>query len=220
MSYRKVPLVKNELYHVYNSSIAGFKIFNCAKEYQRLLDLAIFYLLEDTPCAFSVFKKLKKSSSLPAPVQLDYTYRAVIIIAYCIMPTHIHFVLKQLTKDGISTFMNRISQGYAQYFNKKYKRKGPLWEGRFKNVLVDTDNYFEHLTRYIHLNPVTACIVDKPEDWAYSSYREYVGLAKGSTKVCSFAEYLNMDILEYSKFVNDRISYQRELAMIKNLTLD
>lgn len=136
------------------------------------------------------------------------------------MPTHIHLILQQLKNYGISRFMNLILKSYSKHFNIKHKRKGPLWEGRFKNVLVETNEQFLHLTRYIHLNPVTDYLVNKPEDWKFSSYREYIGLVDKDERICDFSDYLDMDIPSYQGFVNDRIVYQRELAQIKHLILE
>ncbi len=78
------------------------------------------------------------------------------------MPTHIHLILKQLKEDGISAYMSKILNSYTCYFNRRTKRKGPLWESRFKRVEVTSDEQLLHLTRYIHLNPVTAHIVEEP----------------------------------------------------------
>jgi putative transposase len=93
------------------------------------------------------------------------------VVAYCIMQTHFHLILKQVTEDGIAKFMGRILNGYSRYFNSLHSRVGPLWTGRFKNVLIRNDEHLLHLTRYIHLNPVSAGLVTKPEDWDYSSYK-------------------------------------------------
>ncbi|MCF7887379.1 MAG: hypothetical protein K9L71_03090, partial [Candidatus Omnitrophica bacterium] len=75
-----------------------------------------------------------------------------------------------------------------------------------------------HLTRYIHLNPVTAYLTDKPESWDFSSYREYISCEKD--KICQFDDLLEVKPNSYKKFVKDRISFQRELANIKRLTLE
>jgi putative transposase len=220
MPVRKTPLVKNELYHVYNSSIAGFKIFNCDKDYERMVDEMIFYMSEKPPCNFSQFKKIKEKMRSEKYFQFDFSKKTIDIIAYCIMPTHIHFILKELKDSGIANFMNLISHSYSKYFNPRYNRKGPLWEGRFKNVLVESDYQFMHLNRYIHLNPITARLVNKPTDWKYSSYNEYIGLIKEKEKICNFSDYLSPDIPSYEKFVNDQIDYQRALALIKHLTFE
>jgi putative transposase len=145
--------------------------------------------------------------------------KIVKILAYCLMPTHIHLALQQMTDGGISNFIYRLLKGYSQYFNLKHARKGPLWEGRFVNILVKTDGQLLHLTRYIHLNPVTALLVDKPEEWKFSSYREYVSLLKeGERKICDFSHQLTINAEGYKKFVLDRIDYQRKLALIKHLS--
>jgi putative transposase len=141
------------------------------------------------------------------------------IMAYCLMGTHIHLLLKQLKADGISIFMNRVLNSYTRYFNSKCKRKGPLWEGRFKRILVDRDEYLLHLTRYIHLNPVTAYLVDSPEDWMFSSFNEYVG-GNRDEGFCEFRAYLDMPPERYSEFVKSRIEDQRSIAVIKHLLLE
>jgi len=221
MPRRKVPLVNNELYHICTKSIAGFKIFNSHKDYERMLEAMRFYMLEKPPCKFCLFKELKENNGASRLVQLvDYTKRLVDIVAYCIMPTHIHLLLKQLKEDGISIFSKLLLKSYSQYFNLKHKRKGPLWESRFENILIENDDQLLHVTRYIHLNPVTAHLVDDPKNWKYSSYGEYIGLVKKADRLCEFSAYHDMKASEYVKFVKDAIGYQRELALIKHLTLE
>ena len=146
--------------------------------------------------------------------------KVVQIVAYCIMPTHLHLILKQLKEDGIANFMRKVLNSYSHYFNIKHKRKGPLWEARFKNVLVRTDEQLLHLTRYIHLNPVTAYLVDKPEDWLFSSYKEYVSNVVDEERICKYNNILDIEPDSYKKFVEDRILYQRDLAKIKELILE
>ncbi|RKY41241.1 MAG: hypothetical protein DRP85_06795 [Candidatus Makaraimicrobium thalassicum] len=220
MSYRKVPLVNDGIYHVFSKSIAGFNIFNCIRDYGRMMNEMLFYNTESPPFKFSLYEELNKKHELLMSGLLDPSKRLVAILAYCLMPTHIHFILKQLTENGIYNFQRLILMSYTKYFNKKYKRKGPLWEGRFKNVLVKDDDQFLHLTRYIHLNPTTASLVDDPKDWEFSSYKEYLDLATKRDKLCEFSGYFNMDPVLYEKFVNDRKDYQKKLASIKHLTLE
>ena len=142
------------------------------------------------------------------------------MIAYCIMPTHIHLVIKEIVDGGISNFASLILKSYGKYFNLKNGRNGALWQGPFKNVEVVTPEQLLHLTRYVHLNPVTAFIVNKPEDWIYSSYREYIGIYKGPI-ICNSKSYLdNMSASSYKEFVNVQIDHQRELSIIKRLILD
>jgi len=116
--------------------------------------------------------------------------------------------------------MNDILNSYTRYFNVKTRRKGPLWESRFKSVLVDTDEQLIHLTRYIHLNPVTAYLINKPQEWKFSSYGEYLGKVGKEDIVCRYEDLLSIQPDSYKEFVDDRISYQRSLATIKYLMLD
>jgi putative transposase len=134
------------------------------------------------------------------------------------MPTHIHLILKQLAPSGISIFVGNVLNSYTRYFNLKHHRKGPLWESKFQNILVKGDEQLLHLTRYIHLNPVTALLTDKPQNWKFSSYNEYLG--QTNYPICQYKDLIEFDQNKYKKFVLDRISYQRELAIIKKITLD
>lgn len=150
----------------------------------------------------------------------DNQARLTQIIAYCLMPTHFHLIVKQLRNNGVSSHLSNSLNSYTRYFNTKHKRRGPLWEGRFKNVPVKSDEQLLHLTRYLHLNPVTASLVDRPQDWKYSSYKEYLSISHSSENLCSYNNLLEVQSNEYKKFVDDQISYQRELAKIRKLTLE
>jgi putative transposase len=116
--------------------------------------------------------------------------------------------------------LRKILESYSSYFNAKHKRKGPLWESKFKNILVDSDEQLNHLVRYVHLNPTTARHVESPEEWLFSSYREYIGEISDNQKVCQFDDILDIKPNSYRKFVTDQVSYQRELAQIKKLLFD
>jgi putative transposase len=133
------------------------------------------------------------------------------------MPTHFHLVLKQLLENGITIFLKNLLDSYTRYFNIKYDRKGPLWQGRFKSVLVDNNDYLMHLTRYIHLNPVVDEIVEKPDAWNYSSYREYINPIPDG--LCSFSSYIEFQPEEYMKFVENHKEYLNSLKEITHLIL-
>lgn len=221
---KKRQLITGQVYHILNKSIAGFKVFNSEDDYARMLNLIRFYQLEKMPCRFSRFLELKN-------VQEEgfHNYfisvsqgrnKLVQIIAYCIMPTHFHLLLKQKEENGISVFMGNVLNSYVRYFNQKYKRKGPLWESAFKDVIVKMDEQLFHLTRYIHLNPITAYLVDKPENWPMSSYREYLSEVNEENKFCEYRDILTIEPALYKNFVEDRIAGQRELAKIKKLSLE
>lgn len=220
---RKDPLENGEFYHIFTRSIADFKIFNNEIDFRRIQQLIKYYQVNNN-IKFSDFLSLKivqregfNSAFRMLSADKD---NLVQIIAYCLMPTHIHLILKQLEKNGIPKYMKDILNSYTRYFNTKHKRKGPLWESRFKSVLVKTDEQLLHLTRYVHLNPVTAKIFNRPEKWQFSSYGEYLSKVNDATAICQFNDVLEIEPSSYRKFVGDRISYQRELAKIKKLILD
>lgn len=211
---RKEVLEIGYIYHIFNKSIAEYKIFNNHEEFSRMIELIRYYQTNNLKPRYSKFIELQK----PPLMAVANSDKLVDIIAYCLMPTHIHLILKQLKKDGISIFVGNILNSYTRYFNTKHKRKGPLWESKFKGVLIDKDEQLFHLTRYIHLNPVTAYLIDKPEDWQFSSYKEYLGEAKD--RICKYDDILDIKRDDYREFVEDRIFYQRELAGIKDFLID
>ncbi|MBN1621060.1 MAG: transposase [Endomicrobiales bacterium] len=221
MVNRKVPLAVGEIYHIFNRSISKFDIFKSENDYERMIKAIHFYKFEDTPCKLSKYiedkEKYRKKEE-----KIDKSKMLVKIIAYCLMPTHIHLILEQLKENSISKYMRLVQNSYSTYFNLKYNRLGPLWEGRFKNILVQKDEQFIHLTRYIHLNPVTANIknINNPINWDYSSYKEYLGLVQKEKMICDFSEYIDISADEYRKFAESQIQYQRELHKIRHLILE
>ena len=212
---RKIPLVSGEFYHIISRSIEKFKIFNNAQAFARFQSAIEFFNFNQKNILFAHFI----CRSFKTKKQIRDTYftednQLAEIIAYCLMPTHIHLLLKQLQDNGISQMMGNALNSYSKYFNTKLGRTGPLWQGRFKNILVNSNEQLLHLTRYIHLNPVSAHLVEHSKDWKFSSYGEYVN-PKQKNRICGFEKYIDMNGKEYEKFVMDRKDYQRELSKIK-----
>ena len=102
---------------------------------------------------------------------------AVIIHGYCLMSNH-YDLLIQTPDANLSQAIQWINVSYASYFNRKRNRHGHLFQGRFKAILIDADEYLKHLSRYIHLNPVRAKIVSSPAEYPWSSYAAYIGQQK------------------------------------------
>ncbi|MGB9722062.1 MAG: transposase [bacterium] len=214
---RKDPLVCGQIYHIFTKSIAGFRVFRDKREYGRFIEMLKFYRHKSVPMKFSDFEELS-DRAFYYETNIKIIPCLVEIIAYCIMPTHIHLILGQLEENGITIFMKFLLDSYTRYFNIKNDRKGPLWQSRFKSVLVDDNDYLLHLTRYIHLNPVSDNLVERPEYWFYSSYREYINLE--SNGLCNYLPYIPLKSDEYKEFVEIRKDYQKHLAMIKHLLLE
>lgn len=103
-------------------------------------------------------------------------YQAVIHV-FCLMDNHYHLLL-ETPSGNLPQIMQHINGAYTTYFNVKRDRSGHLFQGRYKAILVEKDEYAKELSRYIHLNPVRAKMVDTPEEYEWSSYPFYVGRKK------------------------------------------
>ncbi|MBN1621177.1 MAG: transposase [Endomicrobiales bacterium] len=221
MPYRNQKLAIDGVYHVFNRSIAKYLIFNDNNEFLRFIQLVQYYKFRQN---ISLSVCLRKNESLNderfITEHVANQDMLVEIITYCLMPTHIHLVLKQKEKNGISIFMNNVLNSYTRYFNTKHKRKGPLWESRFKHVAVRTQEQLLYLTCYLHLNPTTAGLVSIPDDWKHSSFDEYINKTQSNKKICNYDDLLDINPEDYKRFVYDNISYQKELAKIKKLLLE
>jgi putative transposase len=101
--------------------------------------------------------------------------RPFYLYAYCLMPNHVH-LLTEMLDDPMSRVMHELLTGYSQYYNRKYKKVGHLFQGRYKAILCQTDRYLGELVRYIHLNPVRAKMVARAENFEYSGHGAYLGL--------------------------------------------
>lgn len=114
--------------------------------------------------------------------------------------------------------MQSAITSYAAYFNLKHKRAGHLFQGRFKHIQIVTDEHLVHVSRYIHLNPTSAGIVKKPEDYPWSSYRHYLGQEKlnfiNEKPILGYFAKKN-PVKEYQEFVDAQIDYQRDLSLQK-----
>lgn len=90
--------------------------------------------------------------------------------AYVLMTNHVHLLVTPTTKQSISTALQSVGRSYVRYINMTYRRSGTLWEGRYKSAVVDSERYLLACSRYIELNPVRAGMVDRPDDYRWSSY--------------------------------------------------
>jgi len=121
------------------------------------------------------------------------------IHGYCWMPNHVHLVI-EVGEISLSKIVQNISFRYTRWVNKKEKRIGHLFQGRFKAVLVNADLYLLELIRYVHLNPVRSGLKQNPDDFRWSSHRAYLGETD-----CS---WLTTDWV-LKRFSNDRITAQK-----------
>lgn len=128
---------------------------------------------------------------------------AITLIAYCLLPNHYHFLLRQDGEQPASLLPQRVFNSYTKAFNKRYEHSGTLFEGNFKAKLVRDDSYLLHLCRYIHANPMKHGLVDDLEDWSYSNYLEWVGLRNGKLVDRAFVVDFFPELGQYRAFVMD-----------------
>ncbi len=132
--------------------------------------------------------------------------------AYCLMSNHYHLLIE--TSDGnLSAGMKLLNSAYAQYFNHSHDRTGHLFQGRFKAIVVEKENYLLELCRYIVLNPVRSGIVGSPDDYTWSSYRQTAGLCQREESPLSTEWIL-------SQFGFDKYTAEREYVLFVNMVDD
>lgn len=146
MPRRNTAFSNGESYHLYNRGNNSQKMFFVEENYLFFLDRLAEFLPES----------------------------AVTIHAFCLLPNHFHFSIRLVEEFDLSEAMRQIQSTYARSFNRKYMRHGHLYDGRFRSLHIESVDYLDYLSRYIHQNPIKAGLVDNPEDWLFSSYRCYV----------------------------------------------
>lgn len=204
---------ENSYYHIFNRGVEKRQIFQENQDYQIFKYYLFIYLQP-------IKSVLTKYPSLPLRLQAKNLNTELDLISYCLMPNHFHLLLKQVSIDTISKFLKQITNAYTEYFNKKYQRTGALMEGRFKSVLINSDNLLIHTSRYIHLNPFTANLVRNLKNYQWSSYPEYLNdtennLCKKKIILDQFPSHS-----QYEQFVLNQANYAKELEKIKHLTID
>ncbi len=199
MSIRKVNLINNEYYHLFNRGNSKQKIFHDNEDYFRFMSLVYACNSENN---FKVFILTKSQS----PYDFERGKQLVSIGSFCIMPNHFHILITQIEDGGISKFMKKLTTAYVMYYNKKYKHTGGLFEGKFKSEHINNERYLKYLFSYIHLNPIKLIqknwkeirIKNKKEvleylyNYQYSSYLDYLETGRIQNRILnkeSFPKY-------------------------------
>ena len=126
----------------------------------------------------AVFHDADDREAYRAVLQECCASHGLAVHAYVLMTNHVHLLVSAQLVGSLSRAMSKLGQRYVPAFNRKHRRTGTLWEGRFKSCLVDSDHYLLTVYRYIELNPVRAAMVDVPEAYPWSSVHANLGLAK------------------------------------------
>lgn len=215
--HRKDLLITGNVYHIFNRGVNRGPIFFNDGDYQRFIDAAEHYVISNHKFSYERYNQkpnlLNKNSSINEEPKVE-------ILAYCLMPNHFHFVVKQIRDKGVTDYFGRLTNSYSHYVNLKYDRVGPLFQGRFRNVLVESEEQLLHLSRYVHLNPLVAGLVSNLRNYHWSSYRGYLGADNDSFCTTDMVKGHFSSASGYEKFVLDQADYAMELYKIKHLGLD
>lgn len=163
---RKVPLVNEEIYHIYNRGVDKRDIFSTTLDLDRFL-ISMKYFNTKKPIGSIYQHNLQKNKN-----RAGTSKSLVEIISYHTLPNHFHFILKQKVNGGISEFMKRLLGGYTNYFNEKQKRSGALFQGKFKSVHVGEDDYLLVLLGYVNYNDLIHNIPNVKKHFVRSSIKE------------------------------------------------
>ena len=164
---------KGMYYHIYNRGVGKTSIFR-----------------EETNYLF-VFRKIKEYARA----------NHIAMIAYCLMPTHYHFLSRQDGEEPAGNLPQFVFNSYTKAYNKMYNHSGTLFEGRFRAKPIQTSSHLLHLCRYIHGNPVKDGLVADPADWQYSNYLDWIGERDGTLLDREFIEQQFGNAEEYKKFL-------------------
>lgn len=217
MSIRATSFVQGEIYHIYNRGNSKQIIFNDKEDMERFLNLLFIANKTEKFC----IRSITEEKHLPI-YNSSKEIKLVAIGAYCLMPNHFHILITQVTENGISKFMQKLSTAYAMYYNKKYKRTGVLFEGKFKSKHINNDRYLKYLFSYIHLNPIKIIEPKWKEkgiqnlvkarsylrNYNYSSYTDFLHYGNNTHKR---EESIILNIKPFPKYFPTQNTFEREI---------
>src|SRR3989344_1942830 len=191
MPYRKIPLKGGEIYHVFNRSVAKQSIFLTSRDFQRSVDVINFYRFKKPKLRFSFFNRLQKGEKESFLKDLLTNGEKLLeILAYCIMPNHVHFLLQPVGDQSMSDFMRNFQHSYSKYFNTRTQRTA--------SYLVKVESLLEY---------------------PWSSFQDYLRENSSMVARNKILDYFRSRE-DYKRFVLDQANYQRELEKIKHLILE
>jgi len=191
---RKIKPAEDEIYHVFNRGVDGRAIFKQQADLERFFD------------GLNNLNTIESVGHLARCRNPVSTRKLVELIAYDLNPNHFHLILKQIAERGIERYMHRLSVSHSKYFNLKYSRVGTLFQGRFKAILVDTNDYLLHLSVYVNLNDRAHARGGKLK-LSKSSWEEYVGEVR--EEFCAKSIILDQfkNKKEYRKFAEKTLKH-------------
>jgi len=216
----------NEYYHLYNRGTEKREVFLDGADYRRFISL-----LYACNASKVIHLSDRQGSTLTEILGVERGVPLVDIGVYCLMPNHFHLLVRERREGGISLFVQKLSTAYTMYFNKRYKRSGSLFQGRFKATHVNSDEYLKYLFAYIHLNPVKLIQKDWKErgvrnrakvevflcGYRHSSYRDYVGETTQEGAILTrsaFPDYFSTKKV-FKNFIDDWLNYRSAYVKVQ-----
>jgi putative transposase len=193
-------MISDIYYHIYNRGAHKADIFLDGSDYVRMVKL-LYIANNDEPF---VMRELPENIFL-----IERRHPLIDIVAYCLMPNHVHIAVKKIaarepgTRDNLTCFLHKLMTAYSTYFNIKYGHSGTIWQGACKGKTVDDGLYIRTLINYIHLNPcgIKGQGITKPAsdeygaeavkfatDYEYSSLKDYAGIKRQQVSILSLEE--------------------------------
>jgi len=225
---RKIKFINGEYYHIYNRGVDKRIIFECQEDLDRFFESMVeFNTIESIGSIYSNNQRMRMRGSASHSPEKE---KLVEFICYCLNPNHYHFLLRQLVDNGIQKFMHKIGTGYTMHFNKKYKRSGSLFQGRYKATHVDSNEYLLHLSAYINLNYKVHCL-ERIRGSASNSFKsswveyiegDYYEKEKNKKGFCEKDIILDQfgGVEDYKGFAEDSLKRIKENKQIKKFLLE
>lgn len=221
---RKTIFANDEYYHIYNRGVDKRDVFNDEKDFKRfLIGMKEFNRVDAIGSLYEKYLREKRanggSTSMIKVKPLFLGKPLVEIVAFCLNPNHYHLIVKQIADKGVEKFMQKLGTSYTMYFNGKYKRSGSLFQGRFKSIHIDSNEYLLHLSAYVNKNYFIHGGSEKI--WLYSSELDYVGKRNGT--LCyknSVLDQFGNSFVEYEKFLNKSEDYFKERKELEKYVLE
>lgn len=202
-------------YHIYNRGVNKADIFYDKQDYAVFLSFLKYALLSDEEHKENeVVEAQLLSDAQRFNLRRERLAQKIDLISYCLMPNHFHLLVYQYDPDAITKLMRSVATGYALYFNKRHRRIGSLYQGVYKASRINSDSYWLHVSRYIHLNPLD--IGRNFRTYDYSSYTVYTGKKKQKwVKTKRILDDISRQ--KYAQFVEDWVPYRNDLEQIKGV---
>ena len=212
MPYRNISFYNLGFYHVFNRGVNKQNIFSAKRDYERFLQTLVYYQYSGPKPKFSNQKRYKAKD-------FKNNTKIINLICYCLMPNHFHLLIQQVSENGVREFVSKLANSYTKYFNTKHNRSGPLFQGEFKAVHIETDQQLLHVSRYIHLNPYVSEITKDLNLYPYSSFFEFI--KPSSSQICTTELILQFfKKSSYEDFIHDHEDYALRIKQIQRLMID